>query len=214
MVSVKGVMEKYNVLVVHGIMASEGSVEMPKHLKFPGRNLEWDQKLENLVINSPTISASTIQECDSLDNFWSPMGVIINNGKVKFAAPYDFDSTLLDNGERVPYGLGIREDFNEPIEEQVGNAITRRARHMHNELIIKDPKLAGFYFLLDPRARNRVDYREISEISPKLANLEMPLYVINKGRVYEARYNPQTRWVDFSIKKPITREEFNNYSKK
>ena len=84
MVSVKDMMDRYNVLAAHGFLGKEAGQHMPKEFNFAGRNLDWDEKLEVLVRNAPTISASTIQEGDTHHNYWSPIGVIVNDGVIEF----------------------------------------------------------------------------------------------------------------------------------
>lgn len=202
---VREIMKKHGVIVVHGIWTKEMSRNAPKHLSWPGRKLEWDEKLMRLINDSPTISASTMRKGDSSHNLWGYMGAILNDGNVEFAREKDMDSVIVE-GRRMPSAFGLVQDYNKSIEEQVEGAIQNR-NGTRNELIIKDPKVAGFYFMLETRVRNMVGYKEPSEICYTLTQLDIPLYVVHDGELFPAQYNDDKKWFDFNLKRATTVDE-------
>jgi len=193
---IKTVIEKYNVLIIHGI-----------HPNFvPGENsllnidVDWKTKLKIALALEPSLAASTIKENDSYRNMWARMGLLIRGGKIIKAYPQDLATVATAIKKRHESGTLMPKKVSEQIEE----AVTKRADGSYNELNVEECQTAGFYFYID-QTENLIknDLVDLDEIYQTCQELELPLYVIKNGLLYESLYHPDLKKVEIQREQVI-----------
>ena len=181
---VQNICREYGCFMVHAI--SPDFTPGNNSLLYKGTS--WKDKLKVLLALEPTISASTIQPGDNDQNLWSRMGLIVSKGKVTYAENRDAGTQALNIKERADNSklLGFQPDN---ARDMISGAISGRQKNAYNEMVIRDPKIAGFFVCLDKFKGIDDDLgkvqRPISEIMPVLQDLKMPLYALKNGRAYE-----------------------------
>ncbi len=200
---VKNIANKYDVTFIHGI-----------HPNFiPGDNsmledwVDWKIKLKILTTFEPTISTSTIKKGDDWRRMWSRMGVVLSGGSVESAS-------FGDQGSRA---RGIKERAlnrqTGSIQEQIGKAITTEKdpdQLGYNELVVKNPEISGFYVCLeDTVLKGKViddaklasgyliknDLVPHEEIAKTAKEMDLNLYAIKDGVVYEAEFDENSKTI-------------------
>ena len=191
------VSESYNVIFVHGVQYNQGG-----YTNLLKKESDWQTKFNILFGFDPSISASSIKEGDKNYNAWAGMGVILNGGTIMQASPVDLGSRAYSLHERVD----SHHSHTLPISDQIKLAISDRP-HTHNEFIINNPKFAGIY-LMPSREVDVLDKERDSYIHQIAINLQIPIYIIHNGQVYDAQVSKSSE--AYSIDKignPISPQE-------
>ncbi|OIO47516.1 MAG: hypothetical protein AUJ33_01585 [Parcubacteria group bacterium CG1_02_40_25] len=193
---VEEVIERYDVLIVHGIHPNF----VPVGNSLLNLDVDWQTKLKIALVLEPSLAASTIKEGDSNRNMWARMGSIIRGGKVTKAYPQDLGTVATTIKKRYESGVLMPEKVSGQIEE----AITERADGGYNELNIDECQTAGFYFCLD-RTENLIknDLVDLDEIYQTCQELGLPFYVIKNGLLYESLYDPDLKKVEIQREQEI-----------
>ena len=193
---VEKVIEEYNVLIVHGIHPNF----VPAGNSLLNLDVDWQTKLKIALAFEPSLAASSIKENDSNRNMWARMGLIIRGGRVIKAYPQDLGTVATGIKKRYESGILMPE----MVSEQIKEAITKRADGGYNELNIDECQTAGFYFCTD-RTKNLIENNivDLDEIYQTCQELELPLYVIKNGLLYESLYHPDLKKVEIQREQVI-----------
>ncbi|MEI6850161.1 MAG: hypothetical protein WCK29_03910, partial [archaeon] len=192
--------EKNDVTLVHGIpYFKDGSGRYPqfynndywrrnKDLTKHETEMTLEDFLDHLFSHKPDLSASAIRKDSAPQEFYSPFGVIIKEGKI-----YDADSqdiAALGKADREKIRMRLNSGTSEPISERVKNTVrSRPTGNGYNELIIGDNHtIGGIYFVEGHRGWNSLNYQGQSknEIIKRLASeakkYNVPLYSHSEGK--------------------------------
>lgn len=158
---------------------------------------DWEIKLKNLLVAKRiSLACSTIKAGDTYKNMLSPFGVLINSGNVSFASPEDSASKEGKSSEERVASLDFLRQL--PIEFQTRWAILNRAStnfYKHNEIHVIEPKIFGIYVCVDRIAPDESDPNKkeppIEEIREVSLRLEIPVYIIENGQIYESFYDEE-----------------------
>lgn len=179
---VDGVMEEHDVVFVHGFRPNF----VPGEHSLLRGDVGLEDKFNILFALEPTISTSTIQEGDSHEKMWSSTGVILNGGSIVSAHTSDAGTMAVSLKERTS-----RRDEPDSIKDDIKEAIESEAKN-HNEFVVKDQEIAGFYIYLDEgegfRAEEKIPPKQILRLTKGLG---LQLYAIQDGIVYETEYNQE-----------------------
>lgn len=187
---VKNVCLRNNCAIVHGIHPTF----TPENNSLLETGSTWQDKLKILLALEPVIATSTVHAGDDGNiNLWCKMGVILSGGRVQSASADDIGSLAKGIKERDDHGKMI-VGLEKGVQEQITKAISERGNG-YNEVIVQDPKFAGFFFCVDPsknpyegQTSKRADISEITEITAKYG---IPLYMMEGGKLYRAIINEQ-----------------------
>lgn len=189
----------YNVIFVHGVEPKlGGNTDLLK------KEADRQAKFNILFGFNPSISASSIREGDNRKyNMWAGIGVIVSGGTIMQASPVDFGSHADSLHERVvTHGLHASS-----ISDQIKLAISDRPG-AHNEFIVNDPKFAGIY-VVPHDEEDFVDKDRDNLIHQIATDLQVPVYVIYAGQVYNSQFSKDSEG-NYSAKKignPISPQE-------
>lgn len=180
--TVESLSEKHDIVFVHGIHP----MFSPTLNSLLTPNLDWFTKLEVLLLFEPTISASSIKKGNSVSNIWSRQGVILSGGVIQEAFPRDLGT--------VAKGIKERKSPSTCINHLM-NAI-KCEKGCYNEFVIEQPKFFGFYICLDKSEEDDnnekkialSELRPIKEIIKITKQLNLPIYLIKDGCVYETNH--------------------------
>lgn len=174
---VKNVCVDNNCFMVHAIHPTY----TPGNNSLLKKGSTWQEKLQIMLALEPTISASTVHKGDNgNDNLWARMGVVLSGGRVASACRRDAATVATDVQTREKAA-----DWTQ-IEDLVQGAIKDRTSS-YNEFVVERPEVAGFFYCMDeegPKSENprTVDF---GEVQPILAEYEIPLFIMQGGRMYE-----------------------------
>lgn len=151
--------------------------------------LDFVYKIES---DKPALSASTVSKRDQHNNFFasSPVGIIIDEGKIYDASSYDSGTkTHADNPKiRMRYGSPAISEGS--LERRVSNSIVHRHNNEHNEFVIGgNYHIGGVYFVKNSPAWEK-DQEKKSNPKPYDPEVvrEFAKYSIDKGvKFYEFR---------------------------
>lgn len=179
--SITTVAEKQKVYVVHALNPYSAPGEnSPLH-----QNVDWKTKLKLLLAFNPTLSCSTVKSGDTRDNLWSYMGVVLSDGVIEHALAHDSASVAEGRNKRRVSGR-LYGDKVEDIER----AIRERQPNHYNELVVRNPKVAGlFYYDEPPNNAMSGAYVKPEEIAQVAEELGLPLYALKDGELSEAKFN-------------------------
>jgi hypothetical protein len=187
---VKNVIRNHDVLFVHGILPDY----VPDVNSLLHNGVNWKTKLEILLTLEPDIATSTIKSGDSESSFWSWIGVILRDGMVQYASPSDAATRAEAIKGREIWGRGGIKQM-EAIRGDIGRAVMTFG-NKYNELGVRNPKVSGFYFnperywSLSPERRRTAPLNEVDAFCREIG---MPIYIIERGVAYEARYDEEKK---------------------
>ncbi|MDP2334917.1 MAG: hypothetical protein Q8N05_00405, partial [Bacteroidota bacterium] len=144
----------------------------------------WRSKLDIVLSMNPVLSTSTIKEGDTREKMWGSMGVILKGGLVQRA--FAHDAATIATGQK---SRAVHDAPTKPIAEEIQQALQGSAHY--NEFVVAGGKVAGYYVCIDEeRTVNRKDSVSADSIISATEAVNLPLYVIENGFVYEAVYIP------------------------
>lgn len=146
-------------------------------------NIPCEDRLKILLSLEPTISASTVKHDTEMKHdftLWSRSGVILSGGHITEAGRNDISSQSQGVDKRNSTQVRHKE------LRSVSEAIEDRGTS-YNELIIREPKIAGYYLWVNadrewPISLNEIQQKEFQEAEA----LGLPLYTVIDGRVIES----------------------------
>lgn len=190
--NVSAVMKEYDVVFVHGI-----------HPRFTPRGggsaldreeVDWKTKCQLLISLEPTISTSTIRKGERFarENMFARMGVIIKGGSVESAHTADVGTQAVSLKEREYGGHG------KEIRRSIEQAIVDKDQGVYNELVVRDPKVFGFYLSFDESEenQNRFDLLPENVIREFTDGIGMPLYLLKDGEIHERDEEGELKQID------------------
>lgn len=193
----KAIAAKYGVYFIHGITPAFGDVMLREAMLQRNKLLQWDagwrQRTAIVLGLQPDISVSTLKPGDTTQNMWSKMGLVLSGGNLVNAHTMDASTTVVDiKKQQSPhFKKAFYEMQPEEVKENIRASIEEREPNYYNELVIRDPEIAGFYVCLDlddPHGMRSMDIAPIQEITAYLAENNIPLYVVHDGTMYEGEY--------------------------
>lgn len=148
------VMKEKNAFFVHMVSVFDKSnLVSENNTSIDTMKLSPRDKLDILYSMSPTVSASTLRPHTQDGTFMGQFGVIFSHGEIESAALGDIGSAATSLSTRNTGRI-----MNDP--EEVNRAIDRnlpRADKSYNEIILKNPEVAGGFLKL-PTDPKRVKY--------------------------------------------------------
>lgn len=197
-ISIGHVTQKTNTVILHAMPYSRPEANSPL-----AGNINFAQQVEILRSVNPEICCSSFNKDQKHrgDDFgYAIFGAIISSGDIIHAGGGDCGSQVNDEGKRVLGKYGQMENTQEHIEEIVKN----RSTSSMNEIIVKNPDIAGVYLNLDSLTKgqeNSPDKSIASAISPlsllhkfkelnqmsKHSDKPLPMFIIFNGEVREAK---------------------------
>jgi hypothetical protein len=160
-IPLKNVEQKYGVTFVSAIpyqgtrRAFGSNYDLTKNHGAGAPNLNYKDFLETQIKGGLTISASTVDKNAKDRDFFSPIGVILEKGKIYDASHLDLESRNLNNGRiagmnRDDESIGLikrKSPSEQSLEERVDGAINMDTSNNFNEFIIGDYSPKGIYFI-------------------------------------------------------------------
>lgn len=153
---VENICDKYNCLIMHGFLPNR----VPGDNSLLKEETSWQDKMKIVMALKPGLSTSTFHgEYQPLKTLWSPVGVVISEGRVDHASDRDLATK--------PFGAtrqSVHGPARERISEQIQKAIVERRPGGHyNELVVSEPKIAALYYIVDtsPESANIPDVRYV-----------------------------------------------------
>lgn len=196
--------EAHNAVFIHNFVG--GSREHLAGIKGTGVQTKEDMRtrFELIAGLEPTLSCSTLQRGDTSENIfgsYSKVGVILKGGTIEDADYGDAGSTQVDAKTRVSQS---RMDRSAPLSQKVVDAIAKRGNG-YNELIVRDPEIAGIFINYDRVEESQTATRlspeklssqeqQIEEALGLAAEYSLPIYWMEAGKMkrYDA-YDPATK---------------------
>lgn len=179
---VEKVSKENDVLFVHGI---KSGLTGTNSLLYEKSSINWKTKLDILLGLEPTISTSAIDNKATTKKIWSPYGVLLKGGEIEAAFSEDAGTIAKSLTERKSHISG-----KENLPEKINNVIKTISPDTYNEFVINNPKIAGFYYSLDPNPRPVAEIPSIEEIQKEIAKYNLPLYLIKNGKASDLSGNP------------------------
>lgn len=174
--SVRNVAEDYNVAIVSAIR-TYGNLG-------PFRPLNRDDfkgvRLFDILLRPDQIACcSTVEKGDSEANLYGSWGVILGEGKIYQAFPYDA-TTSVDKGE-IYSKFSARISGIRPAE-QMRQAI--RSRRVYNEINASIAGVAGMFYCVDcdDGAQNDFPSKSFRDL---IVPLNIPQYLLRQGEFYQ-----------------------------
>ena len=191
--SLENIAKDNDVYFVHAIRPDAGGLGSLLDIEEP----DWRLKLNILLGIEPTISASTTSEGDTYADLWGRMGVVLKGGRVMGA--HSGDAFSVAEGFKIK--SGTQEDVEE-FKESLDETLSYRRQQPgdergYNEFIVRDPKVGGFFVCIDnwdeqSRSHRRTLVEDPREIMAFLKEINMPLYVLYEGQLYDTEFDPLT----------------------
>lgn len=143
---------KFNVFMIHGTdpgdFVSAGTLNQ--------HPMTWQEKIDTIINNKDIVlSSSTVTNGDENRHFFSPVGVILNEGEITQAWSSDSGSIRRGNGRAYPQRSG---DFSKFLKDSINN----RDLEWYNELAVERPSIAAIYFQVD--TTDKRGYRQTDSI--------------------------------------------------
>lgn len=200
---IRTIASKYNVYFIHGIRPDRVNPNNPGL----ERHTQWRNKLDILLGHDLELSTSTIREGDGAENMFSRIGVILRKGTAGDARAGDAGTIATKTGGKATYSTRMTNP-----QEDIGRAIFYRRDIITsgisdwNEFIVGgDIQFAGLYVCLDRRDSDRMlemnpnefkrrngydllTQERIKEVADVAQAINIPLFAIQEGVVYEAEY--------------------------
>ncbi|MBT4447152.1 MAG: hypothetical protein HOD06_00215 [Candidatus Komeilibacteria bacterium] len=177
---VSNIMRDNNVAFIHAIRPDF----VPDDNSLLQEGATWRSKLDITLSLDPVLSTSTIKEGDTREKMWGGMGVLLKGGLVQRAYAHDGATVATGTKSRASHDAPIM-----PISQEINEALG--GSHNYNEFVVDSGEVAGYYVCID---RNtgimRYDLDSADNIIEVIEEMNMPLYVIEGGVIYEAVYVP------------------------
>lgn len=138
-----------------------------------------------LLRPNQVVCGSTVRPGDPDGSLYGNWGVIIGEGDIQQAFPYDAASYVVDGKAVSPYGWrnnGI------PIETQVSRAIEYRSGHNEVDIALGRASIAGIFIGDHPGGVDGIDLPS-DEVLGMIAPLELPTYRLRQGEFYVTSAN-------------------------
>lgn len=170
-ITVKDVMSSFKTFIVHGI---QGKPNVPPEFQYDPKQLSVEKKFDAFVDGKATeVSASVLRpgrEFVGKHSLHSRMGVILSEGEITFASPFDSSTKIM---EETKNRVSVLIEGKEPpkVSDSVKLALGSPANYK-NELVIKKPKISGVYICLENAPEQYIGYKKLD-------------YNINKGAQFE-----------------------------
>jgi len=205
--SVKNITDRTGAVFVHGITfgwsPGENSIVSP--------SASMASKAYAVSALAPDISCSTIVKGED-DRLWGGVGLILNDGLVRFASKRDSATVAAEEGERAP---ASSKYIVEPSRQDIHvTALTKGEGYGtgYNEFIIRNPKVAGVYIEGSKLEKTTDTYRQAEgiEMTDSVYNMSqtmgVPIFIIEKGVIYSTKISDtEPRTVEKL--KEVSREE-------
>ena len=185
-------------------------------------------KVEILRSTNPELSCSTFKSGNPHlggDFGNTPIGVIISSGVVKMADSSDIGTVTNTLGERMAYGT--QDVSQEHIEEVFNKRVNGES---YNEVVVKNPSIAGLYINLDdldrgnndPLLAKEYDPEHLFQIAEHLKNMasddskSLPIFTIYKGEIRESTLNTTElkQFLPEALKEDVTKYDNDSYIEK
>lgn len=134
-----------------------------------------------LLRSHQVVCGSTVREGDPDGSLYGNWGVIVGEGEIQQAFPYDAASYIVDGKAVSPYGW--RND-GVPIEIQVANAIEYRSGHNEVDIALGCASIAGIFIGEHPGGVDGIDLPS-DEVLSMIAPLALPTYRLREGQFYQ-----------------------------
>lgn len=156
----------------------------------------WQVKTAIPLMLRPPISTFTFQRGNPVDQAWSRMGLVISDGIIESIREQD-SATIARSVSQRSVGKG-EEVIN---KEKIRSSLLKLGKQ--NEWVVRPTKFAGFYIMEGERGFTsyRKDEVPYDQIIPFLADLGIELFVIRRGEIFKAKYNPETKTLDIAKEK-------------
>jgi len=177
---IEKIVEDYDVFFLHS--TTPYGVPGENSLLKPGT--DWKTKLEILLALEPTVSVSTFKPGDNRSNMWAHIGVMLKKGCTETAGRQDIGTLAKGLNERIWRG----DPKAKKVSEQIKSAIAERPSNDYNEIVVRDPKVAGFYLCFDNTKQDVIDAQQIKKIIEAFA---LPFYIIKDGSVFATSWSPE-----------------------
>lgn len=131
--------------IVHGIPASgkKSSLENNHALRNRRANMTWKDFLNLVLDHTPTLSCSSVTKNSSQSEFYSRVGVIVEDGKVYNAFSQDGCTQTYARDVRLP--LSDLCNHGKDINARVQKALHGRTGR-YNELVVGSPQIKGIFY--------------------------------------------------------------------
>lgn len=186
--SLKAIAARRALYFVHGITPTMDEAMRTRNLVIKS-NTTWQSRLAIVLGLQPDLSSSTIQSGDSTANMWSKMGVLLSGGNLIHSHPHDAATrvTSLQGQESSHFQSSFFEMETEEVEKRIDESISERREMFYNELVVRDPQIAGFYVCLDADLqRNTFDTASHQEIIEFADRLNLPIFIVHNGGVFKS----------------------------
>lgn len=153
---VASLMKEKNVFFVHTIQVVNKFDVPENNRSIDTRKLDVADKLDLLYGTNPTLSASTLRPHTNDGTRQAGFGVIFSHGEVESAHPADVDTIAISHKKR--HIIGGAKNAPEDVEKAIDRTHVGDQKS-YNEIVLKDPEVAGGFMKLDS-FRNRITYKE------------------------------------------------------
>lgn len=202
--AIERLVKRHDIYFVHA--TSPTNTNATNEVVDRSRDLSWQDKIDIILAHRPTISTSTFRP-NSFAYTWDHLGVILKSGTA--AAAYTTDGMTYATGLKERLSRNEIPKNRKEYQRSVESAIYHDSRFSWNEIVIDRPAVAGLFVNLDPIpppklhtsyhdfrdvfAKTSIGYRDkeipYSDIYDYTRELQMPIYAIYYGQVYEVGYD-------------------------
>lgn len=138
-------------------------------------------RLFDMVLRpNQVICGSTVKEGDPDGTLYGNWGVIIGDGDIQQAFPYDATSYVEKDRAMSPYAWRNEEI---DVETQVSRAIEFRTGHNEVDIALGARGIAGLFFGNQPAGVDGVDLPS-EEVLRMIQPLRLPIYELRQGQFY------------------------------
>jgi hypothetical protein len=200
------VSKQYGVTFVHSLPFTDRNAELANNdsLTREEKTKQWDYFLEKVVREKPAISASSVGPGDEVNAIYSPIGIVLREGRIYDAGPRDM-------GSRAKKGVRYRAfGAPGPLENRIREAVTKSRSpgigEDYNEFVLGEgSEIQGLYFA-DRHLKWGYDEHDnfgpyapevVANLAQKAVEMNVPLYKFSQGRgfieVNPKDYMPQKK---------------------
>lgn len=195
---VANVIEKEGVVFVHGTLLDM----VPEANSLVRNEATWQDKIKILCALEPTVSTSAIKAGYGRRTIWAPVGALLAGGHVEYATSGDGASRAKSLTKRA-----TSRRWTDPIGLQIEQTL-EASGGQYNEFVVAKPKIAGLYAYVESEQEKKpmnvggglsVEYRAdpkpipYHEVEKLAAELGVPFYAIQNGKVFEAKVEIEKR---------------------
>ena len=147
-------------------------------------------RIFDLLLRHPQIvCGSSVKAGDPDNSLYGNWGVVLADGNIEQAYPYDAISYASDNKAYSPYAWRIDGT---PVKQQMSEAIEYRMGHNEIDVRIGANAIAGIYFGAAHEAEDGVDLPSKS-IVDLISDIGVPIYSLQDGRFFTANTEGSSR---------------------